>query len=182
MCIRDRQQLGPRGEAGEVTHGTYNLQTGPHVVDAGSHRCERGHQVQLLQRHQQAGRHEDHQVHRQKQMDAPDAPLVQGLALELDGGHRIGVEHPPHLADRHLLQDHHPGHLDAASGGTGAAADKHPVSYTHLDVYKRQVLPLLNSPLFQNASFLVFLYQIHICFFWIFLPNCVKLNKFLFKF
>ena len=56
---------------------------------------------------------------------APDAPLVQGLALELDGGHRIGVEHPPHLADRHLLQDHHPGHLDAASGGTGAAADKH---------------------------------------------------------
>ncbi|SCI61311.1 Uncharacterised protein [uncultured Blautia sp.] len=52
----------------------------------------------------------------------------------------------------------------------------------HSLVPSREVLPLLNSSLFQNASFLVFLYQIHICFFWIFLPNCVKLNKFLFKF
>ena len=58
--------------------------------------------------------HEDHQVHRQKQMDAPDAPLVQGLALKPDRGDCIGVKHSPHLADRDLLQNHHPGHLEAA--------------------------------------------------------------------
>ena len=76
---------------------------GPHIVDAGGHSSEHGHQVHLLQRDQQTGQHEDGHIHRQKQIDAPDVPLAEGLPLKADGRHRIGVEHPPHLPDGRLL-------------------------------------------------------------------------------
>ena len=83
---------------GEVTHWPNQLQTGSDVIHTGDDGGEGGNEVELFQGEQEEGSGQNQQVDGEEMVDAADIPVGKGLALEVDGGDGVRVEHLAHIA------------------------------------------------------------------------------------